>query len=63
MLPRKLETGLAWHYKKYTNEQADKERREYEKAETKARNEKRGLCRIMTPFRRWSGERCPWLSF
>jgi endonuclease YncB( thermonuclease family) len=48
-----LETGLAWHYKKYAHEQADDERREYEKAETKARNEKRGLWQDPDPIPPW----------
>jgi len=52
-----LKTGLAWHYKKYAHEQADDERREYEKAETKARNEKEGCGGTRIQFRRGNGER------
>jgi endonuclease YncB( thermonuclease family) len=40
---RKVNLGLAWHYKKYMNEQAPDDRLTYAQAEEDARNMKTGL--------------------
>jgi endonuclease YncB( thermonuclease family) len=38
-----VEAGLAWHFKRYQNEQPPSDRSLYSEAETRARNSKRGL--------------------
>ena len=42
---RQIEAGLAWHYKKYQNEQTQSDRELYSEAEITAREAKRGLWR------------------
>jgi len=42
-----LRGGLAWHYKQYQNEQSRQRRKEYARAERKARQQQQGL---------WSGD-------
>jgi endonuclease YncB( thermonuclease family) len=47
-----VRAGMAWHYKEYQNEQSRRQRRQYSKAENKARSGGLGL---------WGGERiAPW---
>lgn len=38
-----IKAGMAWHYKKYQNEQPEDDRSEYARSEEQARTEKRGL--------------------
>lgn len=38
-----IRAGMAWHYKKYTSEQSETDRKTYSEAEVKAREEKKGL--------------------
>jgi hypothetical protein len=38
-----IKAGLAWHYKKYADEQSEKDRKTYADAETAAREAKKGL--------------------
>jgi endonuclease YncB( thermonuclease family) len=52
--------GLAWHYKKYQNEQNLSDRLLYSSAETQARQERRGLWSNQKPVAPWAwrgGER------
>ena len=45
--------GMAWHYKDYENEQSPKQRRQYSRAESKARKNRHGL---------WNGNSIePWV--
>lgn len=43
-------SGLAWHYKKYQNEQTEKDRKLYSKSEIKARAESTGLWSMPHPI-------------
>ncbi len=48
-----ISSGMAWHYKQYEKEQSRQQRREYARAERKARDSKSGL---------WSGKSVqPWI--
>ena len=47
-----VRAGMAWHYKEYESEQNRRQRRQYSKAESRARSDRLGL---------WDGERiAPW---
>ena len=47
-----VRAGMAWHYKEYESEQSSSQRRQYSKAESRARSDQLGL---------WDGERiAPW---
>ena len=47
-----VRAGMAWHYKKYESEQSSWQRRQYSKAESRARSDRLGL---------WDGESiAPW---
>lgn len=48
-----VKTGLAWHYKKYQNEQSINDRSIYAQAEEQARAEKRGLWFDNVPIAPW----------
>ena len=43
-----VRAGMAWHYKEYESEQNSSQRRQYSKAESRARSDRLGL---------WDGER------
>ena len=48
-----VRVGMAWHYKEYQGEQSRRQRRQYSKAESRARNDRLGL---------WDGESvAPWV--
>lgn len=46
--------GLAWHFKRYENEQTPGDRHAYAEAETEARVDRRGLWRDATPQPPWA---------
>jgi endonuclease YncB( thermonuclease family) len=48
-----IETGLAWHYKKYQSEQTTADRVKYSNAEREARIERRGLWHEDIPVPPW----------
>jgi endonuclease YncB( thermonuclease family) len=48
-----IKAGLAWHYKKYQNEQAAGDRKVYAQAENQARAERIGLWRDNNPRPPW----------
>lgn len=48
-----IKRGLAWHYKKYENEQAPIDRRAYANHEYAAKHEKRGLWSDKNPIAPW----------
>ena len=48
-----VRAGLAWHYKKYQNEQTTADRVKYSDAEREARMEKRGLWHDPEPVPPW----------
>lgn len=48
-----VNSGLAWHYKKYQGEQSQSDRMMYSKAESEARNAKRGLWNDPDPIPPW----------
>jgi len=48
-----VKAGMAWHYKKYQNEQTDDDRLRYAQAEERARAEKRGLWIDAEPTPPW----------
>jgi endonuclease YncB( thermonuclease family) len=50
---RQVEAGLAWHYKRYEQEQSDWDRAAYARAEVQARAERRGLWRDPEPVSPW----------
>ena len=52
-----IETGMAWHYKKYEREQSTEDRVAYARAEEKARAERRGLWRDSRPVPPWAFRR------
>jgi endonuclease YncB( thermonuclease family) len=55
-----VEAGLAWHYKRYEQEQSDYwDRAAYARAEVQARAEKRGLWRDPEPVPPWDFRRPP----
>ena len=56
---RQVEAGLAWHYKRYEQEQSDWDRTAYARAEVQARAEKRGLWRDPEPVPPWDFRRPP----
>jgi endonuclease YncB( thermonuclease family) len=49
-----VSAGLAWHYKKYQNEQTRKQRRQYASAEHEARTRRLGLWRDNNPQAPWN---------
>lgn len=48
-----IRTGLAWHYKKYQDEQPLEDRSTYSETEAEARRARRGLWRDETPIPPW----------
>jgi endonuclease YncB( thermonuclease family) len=54
---RQLEAGLAWHYKRYEQEQSDWDRVAYARAEVRARAQKRGLWHDPKPVPPWDFRR------
>lgn len=48
-----LEAGLAWHFKKYSYDQAANDRKRYAQAEVQARAERRGLWEDKSPVPPW----------
>lgn len=48
-----IRAGMAWHYKRYSNEQSESLRREYADAESQARQLKIGLWSEPTPVAPW----------
>jgi endonuclease YncB( thermonuclease family) len=48
---KQIKAGLAWHYKKYADEQSEADRKTYSDAEIKARDAKLGFWKMpnMTP--------------
>ena len=49
-----IESGSAWHYKKYADEQSPEDRKVYAKAETKARDAKLGIWSLPNPVPPWN---------
>ncbi len=54
-----LRRGLAWHYKKYQNEQSPEERESYARAEEESRAAKRGLWAEQAPMPLWEWRHRP----
>ncbi|MGH8655011.1 MAG: thermonuclease family protein [Gammaproteobacteria bacterium] len=52
-----MQTGLAWHYKRYEREQSPEDRVAYMRAEEKAQAERRGLWRDPHPVPPWEFRR------
>jgi hypothetical protein len=52
-----IETGMAWHYKRYEREQSPEDRVAYARAEETARAERRGLWRDPKPVPPWEFRR------
>ena len=52
-----IKAGLAWHYKKYENEQVPEDRKKYAQAEDQARTERIGLWRDNNPRPPWEFRR------
>ena len=52
-----IQSGLAWHYKRYEREQSPEDRVAYARAEEKARAERRGLWRDPRPVPPWEFRR------
>ncbi len=52
-----IQSGLAWHYKRYERDQSPDERVAYARAEEKARAERRGLWRDPRPVAPWEFRR------
>jgi endonuclease YncB( thermonuclease family) len=52
-----VKAGMAWHYKKYQNEQSVNDRSLYARAEVQARIEKRGLWFDAEPIPPWEWRR------
>jgi len=52
-----IQTGLAWHYKKYEREQSSEDRVAYARAEETARAGRRGLWRDPRPVPPWEFRR------
>ncbi len=48
-----INSGMAWHYKKYQGEQSPSDRMKYSTAESEARNAKRGLWHDPDPIPPW----------
>jgi len=48
-----ITAGLAWHFKKYQDEQSDEDRAAYAAAEAMAKAARRGLWRIASPMPPW----------
>jgi len=55
-----IETGCAWHYKKYANEQTEGDRAQYANAEERARTARRGLWSIANPVPPWEWRKRTW---
>lgn len=54
---RQVTLGMAWHYKAYAGEQSAADRAEYSAAESKAREERRGLWKEPAPIPPWDHRR------
>lgn len=50
---KQIEAGMAWHYKKYENEQTISDRIKYSDAEREARRVRRGLWQDTNPMAPW----------
>jgi endonuclease YncB( thermonuclease family) len=50
---QQIKAGLAWHYKKYQNQQPLVDRETYSASETAAKNEKLGLWSDPRPVAPW----------
>lgn len=50
---KQIEAGLAWHYKKYSDEQSSADRLSYAAAEVEAQRERRGLWQDSNPVAPW----------
>jgi endonuclease YncB( thermonuclease family) len=48
-----VRAGLAWHYKRYADQQTEADRARYAQAEDEARKEKRGLWKAPQPLPPW----------
>lgn len=48
-----IKAGLAWHYKKYANEQSEADRKTYSDAEIQAKNAKLGFWIMPNPISAW----------
>lgn len=48
-----IESGYAWHYTKYQNEQSARHRRQYQRAEAKAKDSRNGLWAANSPVAPW----------
>ena len=48
-----IRAGLAWHFKKYQNEQSEEDRQLYDSAEKEARSSRRGLWHDDSPTAPW----------
>jgi endonuclease YncB( thermonuclease family) len=55
-----IKAGLAWHYKKYQNEQSTTDRVKYSDAEREARMAKRGLWHDANPMHPWDYRKGEW---
>lgn len=49
--------GMAWHFKNYQDEQSDKDRNLYDRAEVQAREQRLGLWQYATPTEPWEFRR------
>lgn len=48
-----IQAGLAWHYKKYANEQTPDDRENYSSAENEAKSLKKGIWKEANPVPPW----------
>jgi endonuclease YncB( thermonuclease family) len=48
-----IRAGMAWHFKRYQNEQGEQERELYDRFETEARSDRRGLWTDPAPIEPW----------
>lgn len=48
-----IESGYAWHYTQYQNEQSARHKRQYQRAEAKARKSRSGLWTASSPMAPW----------
>lgn len=50
---KQIRAGMAWHFKRYQDEQSDQERKLYDRAENEARSSRRGLWTDSKPIEPW----------
>ena len=48
-----VRAGLAWHFKRYEDEQSEEDRKTYDAAEKEARSAKKGLWKDLIPLEPW----------